>query len=144
MAILCALFLVAIPKGNADNVPVVVEKPKTIQEQITDVLPKVFLKICKAESECNPRAMNWNCYYPDPTPADPKHMKSRACDKPDRLRAWSVDCGLFQINAKGTECPLILFDIKVNISKTVALYDARGLDPWQASLAVWTSKSSVI
>lgn len=131
-------FLVAIHKGSADEEitpKVVVEK--TLEEKILDALPKVFIKIGKAESGLDPKAVNWNCRYYMPTNSDPNRHVSRPCLPADRQKAWSVDCGIFQVNAKGTECPESLFDVDINISKTKELYDARGLQPWDASFNMW-------
>ena len=120
-------FLVAINKGSADEV-VVVEKPKTTTEKILEKLPKEFIAIARAESGMNPRAQNWNCRYDG---------VSKPCLPADRPLAWSVDCGLFQINTEGTHCPESLFDLDINISKALDLYSTRGMQPWKASMHVW-------
>jgi hypothetical protein len=141
-AILVVFFFFSIKRGDADVVKVVIANvsvPKTLEEKILDVLPKIFIKIGKAESELNPKAVNWNCWYFMPTNTDPTRKVSRPCLPGDRPKAWSVDCGLFQINIKGNECPQSLFDIDINISKAKAKYDTEGLGAWDASLAIWTN-----
>jgi hypothetical protein len=56
-----------------------------------------------------------------------------ACKPEDRENAWSVDCGLMQINVKGKECPSELLDIKTNILKAYAMYKRRLWSPWVAA-----------
>lgn len=88
----------------------------------------VFNAIAWAESQFNPQAVNWNCYYGG---------KSKPCKKQDRDKAWSVDCGLYQINYKGNKCPSELFDIDINLARAEDLYFQRGYSPWSASFKVW-------
>lgn len=127
IAVLAGSFLF-YKQGKAEAP--VIEKPKTTTEKISEKLPKEFLAIARAESGMNPRAKNWNCWYGE---------VSRSCDKADRPRAWSVDCGLFQKNVLGTECPERLFDVDININETASLYESRGFQPWSASMHVWTN-----
>lgn len=94
-----------------------------------------MLSIARAESELNPNAVNYNCFYND---------SSKPCDKKDRKNAWSVDCGIFQINHKGNKCPLYLFDIDINISQAINLYFIRGFQPWKSSLRIWISRGNDI
>ena len=98
-------------------------------------LPEIFVAICKAESDCTPTAMNWNCYYGE---------VSRACKKEDRDKAWSVDCGLFQQNVLGKVCPKELFDPLTSILNAQKLYNSRGLQPWRASQAKWDNKLALL
>jgi hypothetical protein len=83
---------------------------------------KVALAIFKTESGLNPRAMNWNCRY---------NGVSQQCKPEDRNNAWSVDCGIAQINVPGKACPEELFDYKNNIHVARSdLFDRRGFQPW--------------
>lgn len=82
-----------------------------------------FIAIFTAESGLNPMAVNWNCYYGD---------VSRACDEWDRYRAWSVDCGVAQLNISGRECPRELFDPQINIQKAKEKFDRQGRGAWVA------------
>ena len=75
---------------------------------------KAMTAIFKAESGLNPKAMNWNCKYPDPK--DPKRLVGKSCDAKDRAKAFSVDCGIGQINYPGRQCPKESFDMETNVS----------------------------
>ena len=79
------------------------------------------ISVAKNESGWRPDAKGWNCHY---------EGKSMACKPQDRENAWSVDCGLMQINVKGKECPSELLDIKTNILKAYAMYKRRLWQPW--------------
>lgn len=83
---------------------------------------KVAKAIFKTESALNPRAKNYNCYYDG---------KSQSCRPGDEEKAWSVDCGIAQINVMAKECPEDLFDYKNNIRVAKRdLFDKRGFQPW--------------
>lgn len=90
-----------------------------IQKYDWDV--KVTTAVFKTESGLNPTAMNWNCYY---------NGKSKQCKVEDRGKAWSVDCGIAQINVKGKDCPAELFNPEINIAKAYEMYQKRGFKPW--------------
>jgi len=91
--------------------------------------------VAKHESNFNPRAMNWNCRYGG---------KSTFCKEEDRNKAWSVDCGLFQVNFKGNKCPEYLFDVDVNISQFITMYMSRGWQPWNASRKNWSKEVALL
>lgn len=90
---------------------------------------KIALAIFKTESALNPEAQNWNCHYY-------KNGKrySTSCKKEDRAKAWSVDCGIAQINhitpEDSKECPTELLDPKQNIAIAKKMFDSRGFQPW--------------
>lgn len=90
---------------------------------------KIALAIFKTESALNPEAQNWNCHYY-------KNGKrySAQCKKEDRPKAWSVDCGIAQINHitpnESKECPAELFDYQENIKIAKNMFDKRGFQPW--------------
>lgn len=88
---------------------------------------KLMTAVFMAESSLNPVAVNWNCTYVN----DKGKTYSTSCKKPDRIRAWSVDCGVAQINFVGKECPRILFDPVENLRiAKVEKYDKQGLKAW--------------
>lgn len=138
--ILVAFFLVYIHKGEAEiivvEVPVVATTTppvvKTVVQQIKDIFledSSLFIKICKAESDCRANAVNWNCYYDG---------ISGPCLPEDRANAWSVDCGVLQINSPGNTCPKRLFDVQVNLTIGKQMFDTRGTQPWQSSSFKWS------
>lgn len=77
--------------------------------------------IFKAESSLNPNAINYNCLY---------GIRSTSCKPGDRSKAWSVDCGIAQINIKGIICPKELFNPISNLSRAKEKYDKEGLEAW--------------
>jgi len=81
------------------------------------------LAVFIGESGLNPKAMGWNCQYGD---------VSKACAKGDRHTAWSVDCGLTQLNIIGQTCPDWTFNPRENLKAARAKYDRRGWQPWVA------------
>lgn len=85
--------------------------------------PKVVTAVFKAESGHRTDAMGWNCYY---------NGQSKSCLPQDRGKAWSVDCGVAQINVIGKTCPKEYFDPALNLEIARKKYDSRGLTPWYA------------
>jgi hypothetical protein len=103
-----------------------------IENEIINVFKddsKVALAIFKTESALNPKAQNWNCHY-----YQNGKKYSTACKIEDRQKAWSVDCGIAQINYitpnESKECPAELFDYKNNIAVAKSMFDRRNFQPW--------------
>ncbi len=93
--------------------------------------PQMALAIFKTESGLNPRAVNWNCFFdPQGNPTANKTKNSWICPKEARALAWSVDCGIAQLNFPGNICPEIAFDIDWNITQAKEKFDRRGWQPW--------------
>lgn len=111
------------PTPTPTRPEMIYELAKGFEEYGPDVMNESF-DVAKNESGWRHDAQGWNCIYDG---------KSQACKTQDRSQAWSVDCGLMQINVKGKVCPEELFDIKVNVSKAVAMYERRGWSPWVAA-----------
>jgi hypothetical protein len=109
-------------KGSTSHIEALIRKKFENKETIVAVF--------KAESGHDPRSMNWNCRYTN----ERKETVSKACKPEDRDKAWSVDCGLAQINTVGKDCPEELFDPEHNLTVAKKMYDARGLNPWMAYL----------
>lgn len=81
-----------------------------------------------AESGLNPEAKGWNCTYPENG-----QMISRACNPEDRPRAWSVDCGVAQLNFSGTECPKESFDPVWSVDMAFKKFQRQGWGAWVAN-----------
>lgn len=101
----------------ADNKP---ESRYTPTTDIESFICQIFGDVCleaiavfKAESGLRADAQGWNCYY---YRADGSKY-STACNVEDRHLAWSVDCGITQMNVVGQTCPSEYFDPHWNIEK---------------------------
>lgn len=81
----------------------------------------VATAVFKTESGMNERAMNWNCRY---------NGVSKQCRPEDREKAWSVDCGIAQINVIGKTCPEEMFNPEKNLAKAYEMWRKRGFQPW--------------
>lgn len=119
-------------KTNHQLSPASSEKTKgsTSQERVQELIKEKFQDdsevvsaVFKAESGHRSDAMGWNCYY---------NGQSKACLPQDRNQAWSVDCGVAQINVIGKVCPEELFDPENNLNVAKKMYESRGLSPWVA------------
>ncbi len=116
--------------GRADEKKAVpAEKPATtIEEKILSKFGddgKIALAVFKSESGLKHDAQGWNCHYKE----NGKEV-SKACRPEDRGRAWSVDCGIAQLNFPGRVCPKESFDPDWNIEHGHEKYLARGFQPW--------------
>ncbi|MBX4187522.1 MAG: LysM domain-containing protein [Candidatus Doudnabacteria bacterium] len=79
--------------------------------------------IARSESTFNLKAQNWNCVY---RTSSGKSV-STSCRNNDRHKAWSIDCGLMQINVRGTlTCPEELWTLEGNLQAAKELRDNRG------------------
>ena len=77
--------------------------------------------IAVAESGLIPTAKNWNCKY---------GKEYMSCKKEDRYLAFSVDCGILQLNFKGLHCPEWTYDMHENIKGGLKIYKEQGLNAW--------------
>lgn len=102
------------------------------EKMIKDAFGKdgeLMVAVAIAEStQYNTNAINYNCEY---TRADGSKY-STSCKKEDRKNAWSVDCGILQINQRGQTCDEEMFDPEKNIAKGVEIYKSQGLRAWSA------------
>lgn len=80
-----------------------------------------FIDIFTKESGLNPNAKNWNCMY---------EGISTFCKPEDRDLAWSVDCGIAQLNFSGKECPKESFDPIWNIDRAGEKFERQGKSAW--------------
>lgn len=79
--------------------------------------------VLMAESGLNEQAIGYNCMY---------HGVSKACKPQDRPKAYSVDCGIGQINVKGKVCPSELMTIDGSIPHIAEKYKTQGFKAWVA------------
>ena len=70
--------------------------------------PETAVATFRAESGLRETAQGWNCYYGG---------ISLPCESGDRDQAWSVDCGVAQLNFPGSVCPAESFNEDWNIQK---------------------------
>ena len=102
-----------------------------VEKAIADVFPEepeTMIAVAKAESGLRTDSTGWNCYYE----REDGTKYSTACNVEDRAKAWSVDCGLMQINTPGKVCPAELFDVEHNLSVAREKYERQGKDAWYA------------
>lgn len=90
-------------------------------QQIFGSKAKVALAVLKHESNLKLNAINYNCIY---------HGRSTFCKKGDEYKAWSVDCGVSQINTKGKICPKELMTLEGNMKALEKIYKEQGLNAW--------------
>lgn len=145
IAVAIALFIYILPTGNPDDLSfmrenishkaILVEKPKTIEEKIKDNFPrnwKTMIAVAHAESRMNPNAVGYNCYYDkNETTVYTTKVKgshSTACKKEHRKYAWSVDCGVLQLNTLGKVCPKETID--QHLQRGALLSKVQGLNAW--------------
>lgn len=116
----------AVPVGSetkGDNYTHQPVTPESIETKILEAFngDKVALAVAKSESGLDPNAKGWNCKY---------GTKSTSCKPEDRGKAWSVDCGIYQINSVTKDCPEHLMDVEVNIAIAKEMQSKRGWSPW--------------
>lgn len=103
---------------------VVPPQAKTAQDYIQDIFgdkAKIATAVILHESQNKLDAVNYNCVYGG---------KSTSCRKGDEARAWSVDCGIGQINVRGKVCPAELLTLEGNMKAIEKVYDTQGLNAW--------------
>ncbi len=97
---------------------------KTQEQYIQEIFgakAKIATAVLKHESGMKLDAVNYNCRYDG---------RSTFCKKGDKAKAWSVDCGIAQVNVKGTVCPEHLFTLEGNMKAVEKIYKEQGLNAW--------------
>jgi hypothetical protein len=130
---------ISVQIAQADEVSEIVEPPSAIDQMKIMICSSfknkdcnIALAITRAESNFNPTDIGYNCEY-----TNNKVVESTSCKTGDQSKAWSVDCGLMQINVLGQTCPTQLFDIQYNINMAYGKFAARN-NTFQA----WSSYNS--
>lgn len=111
---------VAVPTGGTQVSSV---SGSVIEAKILEAFDgdKVAVAVAKSESGLDPNAKGYNCRYGN---------RSTSCKPEDRHKAWSVDCGVYQINTLAKECPDHLMDVDTNIRIAKEMQSKRGWNPW--------------
>lgn len=118
--------LLGFPQSIVAVKPPIPLTPTEHIEKIFGDKAQIMKAIFMAESHLNVRSVGYNCHY---YTKDGKRY-SDSCKKEDRPKAWSVDCGIAQINTKGQVCPEHLFVIENNLAIAKQKLDTQGLKAW--------------
>lgn len=108
---------------------------KVIEDKIKYYFPRSWedmIPVAYAESGLRPDAKNWNCYYnKDETIVYTTKVKgshSTSCKKSHRVYAWSLDCGIMQLNTRAKSCPNETID--EHLQKAADLSRIQGKKAW--------------
>lgn len=88
---------------------------------------EIAVAVAKAESGLNEKAKGYNCRY---------NGISQSCKNGDEGKAWSVDCGIMQVNTQGQDCPNELMEIKGNLKVAKEIKEQGGWKRW------WTYRTN--
>ena len=147
IAVLLALMWLAVVPDYGDEsykaesvdtkAVMIQENQSSIESKIKQHFPKshvTMIAIAHAESGLNENAKGWNCYYNKNESivysTRVKGSHSTACKVPHRKYAWSVDCGVLQLNVKGQVCPNETLD--EHLEKVATLSKSQGFNAWEA------------
>jgi len=114
--------LLVLPTKAIAEPPEIV--PITFESEIQRIFgnkSNIAFAVFKHESNAKITSKNWNCVY---------NGRSTFCKKEDRSKAWSVDCGIAQINVKGLTCPPELMTEIGSIPFIEKIYKTQGLNAW--------------
>jgi len=103
--------------------PIEIVNP-SFEQEITRIFgskSEIALAVFEHESRNNIDSINYNCRY---------NGISTFCKKGDENKAWSVDCGVAQINVKGQVCPSQLMTKEGSIPYIEKIYKEQGLRAW--------------
>jgi len=135
MVLLATLSLLAIGTKGVAEAPNIPYAQKTFEEQVQETFKddyQIMMAIFKAEGGIDKNgkpkleAKNYNCFYYN----EKGKRYSTYCKKEDRQKAWSVDCGIAQVNVKGQICPTRLVTIEGNIESAKKIKDEQGFEAW--------------
>ena len=115
--------LLALPQRTSSG-EIEIQKPKLQEDYIKEIFgdkAKIATAVLMHESNMKLNAINYNCRYDG---------KSKSCKKGDEAKAWSVDCGIAQVNVRGQICPKHLFTLEGNMKAVERIYKEQGLNAW--------------
>lgn len=101
-----------------------IEIRPSFEQEITRIFgskAEIALAVFEHESNNDVDSINYNCRY---------NGKSTFCKKGDKGKAWSVDCGVAQINFRGQVCPPQLLTKEGSIPYIEKIYKEQGLRAW--------------
>jgi hypothetical protein len=107
-----------------------VKAPLTFEQHIEHIFgenAKIATAVLTHESSLNLKAKHYNCRY---VSAKTGKLYSTTCKKGDSGKAWSVDCGIAQVNVKGQICPSNLMTLEGNMVAVERIYNEQGLKAW--------------
>jgi hypothetical protein len=96
----------------------------SFEQEITRIFgskAEIALAVFEHESNNDVDSINYNCRY---------NGISTFCKKGDEKKAWSVDCGVAQINVKGQVCPSQLLTKEGSIPYIEKIYKEQGIRAW--------------
>lgn len=116
------------------------KKKLSIARYIIDAFPEnkeIALAIHLQESNLNPSAIGYNCFYDAKGNVHKERLTgvySTHCKSGHSIYAWSVDCGLSQINHLGKKCTKDSLDIGHSLEMALNKYVKSGnsFRPWVA------------
>ena len=127
--------------------PIAINKTKTKHKTIKAVKPtltpeikarieqgfgensKIITAIFMHESFLKVDSKGYNCHYYN---KDGKRYSTSCKTVEDRAKAWSVDCGIAQINISGKTCPKYLLTLEGGITAAEKKYKEQGLLAWSS------------
>ena len=105
-------------------------KPLTLEQHVKQIFgdnAEVAMAVFTHESGLDLSTTHYNCKY---VSAKNGKVHSKTCKKGDNEKAWSVDCGVAQVNVKGKVCPKKLLTLEGNMEAVEKIYNDQGLSAW--------------
>lgn len=124
LALVAMVFAISCQPQALVAQDVVPQNMKTADDYIEDIFgdkATIAKAVILHESQNKLDAVNYNCVYGG---------KSTSCRKGDEARAWSVDCGIGQINVRAKSCPEELLTLEGNMDAIEKIYKTQGLNAW--------------
>lgn len=124
MGIIVMLPLVAFAAKPTVTYEPEIPKAPTFEEEMTRIFgdkTNIAYAVIMHESGNDIDSINYNCYYGG---------ISTFCKKGDESKAWSVDCGVAQINVKGQVCPPQLLTKEGSLPYIEKIYKTQGFNAW--------------